>query len=193
MIVVVLGDWRSQALRGVLAVLFGVAALTWPRLTLTALVVLFGAFALVEGIFTLSGVITGGLRAGERRWPFVLHGLAGIAVGLVTFFWPNITTLALLYLIAAWALVTGAFEIADTITLREYIEPVWLFLLNGAIRIAFGIILFAAPGTGALAITWLIGWFALLTGVLHLVLAWRLRQLEEAVDRVRRPAQAQPA
>jgi uncharacterized membrane protein HdeD (DUF308 family) len=156
-------------------------------------VLLFGAFALVEGVFALSGVITGGLRVGGRRWPLVLFAVSGIAVGLVTFFWPDITARALLYLIAAWALVTGALEIADTIALREQIEPVWLFLLNGALRVIFGLVLFAAPGTGALAITWLIGWFALVTGALHLVLAWRLHQLQEAVDRLGRSARAQPA
>jgi uncharacterized membrane protein HdeD (DUF308 family) len=193
MIVVVVGDWRSHALRGVLAALFGVAALAWPGLTLTALVVLFGAFALVEGLFTLSGVVSGELRPRGRKWPLVAHGVAGVLVGLVTFFWPDVTTLALLYIIAFWALLTGVLELGDAIRLRKVLRKDWILAAAGVLRIAFGVILIAAPGSGALAVTWLIGWFALLSGVMHLAFAWRLRQFQAQLSHVVGPYGPQPA
>jgi uncharacterized membrane protein HdeD (DUF308 family) len=193
MIVVVVGDWRSHVLRGVIAALFGVAALAWPGLTLTALVVLFGAFALVEGLFTLSGVASGELRTGGRKWPLVLHGIAGVLTGLVAFFWPSITTLALLYLIAFWALFTGLLELGDAYRFRKVLRNDWMLAVAGVLRVAFGVILVAAPGEGALAVTWLIGWFALLWGAMHLAFAWRLRQLQTRIERVVGPYGAQPA
>jgi uncharacterized membrane protein HdeD (DUF308 family) len=182
MIVVVAGDWRSHALRGAIAVLFGFTALAWPGLTLTALVVLFGAFALVEGIFTLSGVVSGELRS-QAQWLLVAHGVGGIITGLVTFFWPGITALALLYLIAFWAIFTGLLELGDAFRLRTVLENEWLLGLAGVLRVAFGVLLVATPGSGALAITWLIGWFALLFGGMQLVLAWRLHQLQNRLER----------
>jgi uncharacterized membrane protein HdeD (DUF308 family) len=193
MVVVVAADWRSHALRGVIASLFGVAALVWPSVTLTALVVLFGAFALVEGLFTLSGVATGELRTGGRKWPLVIHGVAGVLTGLIAFFWPSITTLALLYIIAFWALFTGLLELGDAYRFRNVLSNDWMLAVAGVLRVAFGAILLAAPGDGALAITWLIGWFALLWGAMYLAFAWRLRQLQTRVERVVGPYGAQPA
>jgi uncharacterized membrane protein HdeD (DUF308 family) len=192
MIVVVAGDWRSHALRGVIAALFGVAALVWPGLTLTALVVLFGAFALVEGLFTLSGVMSGELRSDGRKWPLVMHGVAGVLTGLIAFFWPSITTLALLYIIAFWALFTGLLELGDAYRFRKVLSNDWMLAVAGVLRVAFGVILVAAPGEGALAITWLIGWFALLWAAMHLAFAWRLRQLQTQLERTVGPYGAQP-
>jgi uncharacterized membrane protein HdeD (DUF308 family) len=193
MIVVVVGDWRSHALRGVIAAFFGVAALVWPGLTLTALVVLFGAFALVEGLFTLSGVVSGELRSGGRKWPLVMHGVAGVLTGLIAFFWPSITTLALLYIIAFWALLTGLLELGDAYRLRKVLRNDWMLAVGGVLRVAFGLTLVAAPGEGALAITWLIGWFAIVWAAMHLAFAWRLRQLQTQIERVVGPYGAQPA
>jgi uncharacterized membrane protein HdeD (DUF308 family) len=193
MIVVVAGDWRSHALRGVAAALFGVAALVWPGLTLTALVVLFGAFALVEGLFTVSGVVSGELRSGERTWPLVLHGIAGVLTGVITFFWPDVTALALLYIIAVWALLTGLLELADAYRFRKTLRNDWILAVAGVLRVAFGVILIAAPGEGALAITWAIGWFALLWGAMHLAFAWRLRQLQSQLERRVGTYETQPA
>jgi uncharacterized membrane protein HdeD (DUF308 family) len=193
MIVVVAGDWRSHALRGVIASLFGVAALVWPAVTLTALVVLFGTFALVEGLFTLSGVASGELRTGGRKWPLVVHGVAGVLTGLIAFFWPSITALALLYVIAFWALFTGLLELGDAYRFRKVLSNDWMLAVAGALRVALGLILVAAPGDGALAITWLIGWFALLWGAMQLAFAWRLRQLQTRFERVVGPFGAQPA
>jgi uncharacterized membrane protein HdeD (DUF308 family) len=191
MIVVVL-EWKSMALRGLAAVLFGVLALAWPGITLRALILLFGAFVLVDGIFTLAAVFTGTAQAegGRKAW-LVIDGLIGIAVGIVAFAWPGMTALALLYLIAAWAIVTGAFKIAAAIAFRRQLEHEWMLGLSGLLSVAFGAVAAAAPGSGALAITWLIGWFALVFGALMLTMAWRLRRLETTIeDAFRHPHQA---
>jgi uncharacterized membrane protein HdeD (DUF308 family) len=180
MILIIAGDWRSVALRGMAAFAFGVLALLWPSLTLHALVLLFGAYALVDGVSSLAdGVVgAGDAQARRERWPLILQGLAGIAVGILTFLWPDITALALLYLIAAWALLIGGLEIAAAIRLRRVITDEWLLGLSGVVSVAFAVLLVVTPGAGALAITWLIGWFALLNAGLLLGLAWRLRKLE---------------
>ncbi|MEY2458804.1 MAG: hypothetical protein QOG30_634, partial [Acidimicrobiaceae bacterium] len=156
-------------------------------------VVLFGAFALVEGLFTLSGVVSGELRSGGRKWPLVMHGVAGVLTGLIAFFWPSITTLALLYIIAFWALLTGLLELGDAYRLRKVLRNDWMLAVGGVLRVAFGLTLVAAPGEGALAITWLIGWFAIVWAAMHLAFAWRLRQLQTQIERVVGPYGAQPA
>lgn len=176
-------NWRALALRGLWAILFGLVALVWPRVTLLALVVMFGAFVLIDGIFALVAVI----RATERParwWTVLIEGLAGIGVGVLTFVWPNITALVLLYLIAAWAMITGVFRIMAAIRLRfdrltterREITGEWLLILSGAVSALFGLLLAAFPGAGAVAVAWLIGIFALLFGALSLALAFRLRR-----------------
>jgi uncharacterized membrane protein HdeD (DUF308 family) len=178
MIVFALPDWRMLALRGLAAIAFGILALVWPDLTLWALVILWGAFALADGIFTLVAVATKAPATRARPWVFILHGLVGVAAGLVTFAWPHITALALLFLIAAWAVVTGALQLMAATRLRREIEGEWLLGLTGALSVLFGVLLVITPGAGALVITWLIGWFAVVYGVLVLAVAWRIRQLE---------------
>ena len=123
-------DWRWIAVRAVAAFIFGLLALLLPGITLGALVILFGAFALVDGVFTLVAAFTRG-RGGWNTVAWLLAGALGVGVGIVTFFWPGITALALLYVIAAWALVTGAFEIAAAISLRREINHEWLLVLSG--------------------------------------------------------------
>ena len=107
----------------------------------------------------------------------IIHGVIAVLAGIVTFVWPGITALALVYLIAFWALFTGFVELIDAYRLRNEIDNEWLVGIMGLLRVVFGAILVIAPGSGALAITWLIGWFAILDGVLHLALAWRLRKI----------------
>jgi len=166
--------WWVLAIRGVAAILFGIAAFAWPGITLAALVLLFGAYALVDGIFA---VVNGFSvrKENERWWMVILEGLAGIIFGVLTFLWPGITALVLLYFIAAWSILTGAFEIAAAIRLRKEIEGEWLFGLAGFASMVFGILLIVMPGPGALALIWLIGSYALIFGVLLLALAFRLR------------------
>jgi uncharacterized membrane protein HdeD (DUF308 family) len=193
MLVLLFGDWRANALRGVAALAFGILTLIWPGLTLWALVLLFGAYALVDGVFALAHAFTHDRPSRGRRAWLVVEGLVGIAAGVITFVWPDITALALLYLIAAWAIVTGAVEIATSVELRNATRDWWLLLLAGLASVALGVLLMITPGTGALVITWLIGWYAVFAGTMLLALAWRLRREEGTLGtpergRVRRAA-----
>jgi uncharacterized membrane protein HdeD (DUF308 family) len=168
-------NWWALALRGLFAVLFGITAFALPGITLGALVLLYGAYALVDGIFAVTSVLVGRPR-GMPWWAVLVEGLFGIAVGVVTFLWPGITALALLYLIAAWAVVTGAFEITAAVRLRKEIEGEWLMVLSGILSILFGVALVVNPGAGALAVVWLIGAYAIAFGVLMIALGFRLRR-----------------
>jgi uncharacterized membrane protein HdeD (DUF308 family) len=178
--IIVLGDWRGVALRAVAALAFGILTLVWPEISLWALVVLFGAFAFVDGVFALIGAF--GPNAPERRGWLILQGVVSIGIGVVTFVWPDVTALALLYLIAAWAFLHGVFQIAAAIALRRELTNEWLLVLTGALAIVFAVLLVITPGTGALVITWLIGWFAVFFGVMLLMLALRLRRLEAELE-----------
>lgn len=172
-----LTDWRMVALRGVAALGFGILTLVWPGLTLWALVVLFGAYALVDGAVVLGAAIANRVPIGRSRGWLVFDGIVGVAAGIVTFAWPDVTALALLFVIAAWAIITGVVEISTAIELRQVIHNEWLLGLAGVASVVFGILLVITPGAGALVITWLIGWYALFFGVMLLSLAWRLRSI----------------
>lgn len=174
MIGVLARNWWALALRGLFAVLFGVLAFALPGLTLAALVILFGAYSLVDGIFALITAVRAA-EAHERWWLFVLEGLAGVAAGLITFMWPGITALVLLFLIAWWAIITGVFEIAAAVRLRKEISGEWALALGGVASVIFGLLLLFRPGVGVLAVIWLIGTYAVVFGLLLLMLAFRLR------------------
>lgn len=165
-------SWWTLVLRGLAAVLFGILAYIWPDLTFTVLVLLFGAYALWDGVFAL---ISAFRAQSDRRWPLILEGLVGIAAGLVTFFWPGAATLAILTVIAAWAIITGVFEIIGAIRLREEIEGEWLLLLSGLLSALFGIALVVWPVAGLVAVTWMIGFYTIMFGILLMVLGFRLR------------------
>jgi uncharacterized membrane protein HdeD (DUF308 family) len=185
--------WWAFALRGVAAVIFGILALIWPDITLFALVLIFGAYALVDGLFTLGAAIFGGSRATRRRPWLILEGIIGIAIGVLTFLWPGITTLALLWLIAAWALVTGVLEIVTAIRLRRELQGEWMLALSGVLSVLFGILLAVWPATGALAVAFLIGIYAIAFGIALVVLSLRLRkeyQHRAGMTDVHRPATA---
>lgn len=167
-------NWWIVTLRGVLAVLFGLMCFFWPGITLTALVLLYGAYALVDGIFALVSAILGQPRT-EPWWALLIEGAAGIAVGIMTFTWPAITALVLLFLIAGWAIITGVFEVIEALRLRREIQGEWLLALSGLLSILFGVALIVRPGTGALAVVWLIGAYAIAFGVLYIALGARLR------------------
>ena len=170
------GDWRWIALRAVAAFIFGILALVLPGLTLATLVLIFGAFALLDGVYSLVLAFTRGRGAGWGAVWMGLLGLAGIGAGIVTFFWPGITALALLYVIAAWALVTGAFEIAAAIAFRKVLTHEWLLVVDAVLSFILAGILVVAPVTGALAITWAIGFYALFSSGVLAAQAWRLRK-----------------
>ncbi len=173
-------DWWTFTIRGVIAILFGFAAIFWPALTLGALVLLFGAYVLVDGIFALGAAIRA-MQHKTRWWPLLLQGLAGVAAGILTFVYPGITTVVLLVIIAAWAIVSGIGALIAAIELRRYISNEWLLGLSGVASILFGIILFAQPGAGALALIWVIGIYAIVFGVLELGFSFRLRGFQEAM------------
>ena len=171
-----IGDWRWIAFRAVAAFIFGVLALVLPGLTLATLVLLFGAFAFVDGIFTLAHAFARDASGWGLVW-MLLMGVAGIGAGLVTFFWPGITALALLYVIAAWALVTGAFELAAAIAFRKLLTHEWFLVVDAILSFILAGILVARPGTGALAIIWAIGFYALFSSGVLAAQAWRLHKV----------------
>lgn len=174
---------RFLGLSGAAAVIFGVIALVWPSITLVVLVALFGAYAIVAGIFT---VVAGVDMASEhvRHWvPLTLGGLAGIAIGAFTFFRPGITALALILLIAAWAIVTGVFEIVAGVELTGTVKTAWSLWLAGLLSVAFGVLVAVRPGSGALAIVWLIGVYAIVTGVIRLFYAYRVYSDKEQIKK----------
>ena len=146
--------------------LFGITAFIMPGLTLAVLVLLYGVYALVDGVFAVVASVAG-RTFGTPWWAMLIRGLLGIAVGIMTFVWPGITELALLYIIAAWAVVTGGFEIAAAIRLRKEIEGEWLLALSGVVSVLFGLALMVYPAP-VVAIVWLIGSYAILFGVLFI-------------------------
>ena len=154
---------RSLALRGIAAILFGVLALAWPGITLLALLVLFGIYAIVDGIIALVGSFYV-RRAMSDWWLILLVGLFSIAIGILTFARPGVTALVLMLFIAARALFLGFTEIVRGVQYRKEIQGEWLLVLGGAFSILFGVIVFAYPFSGALAIVWLIGLYAILYG-----------------------------
>lgn len=166
--------WWTLVLRGLVAVIFGVTALIWPDVTVATLIIFFGAYALVDGVFA----VVASAQQEARRWTMLLRGLAGIAIGLVVFFWPVLTALALLYLIAGWAMATGGLELAAAIRLRKEIKGEWLFVLSGMASLVFGALMVAWPGAGAVALVWLIASYALIFGGLLIGLGLRLRNLK---------------
>lgn len=172
-------NWWAAVLRGIAAILFGILALIWPGLTVLALVWLFGAYVLVDGIFALGAALFGGLRTAGRRGWLVVEGIAGIIAGILTFAWPGVTTLVLLWLVAAWALVTGVLEIAAAIMLRREIEGEWLLAISGVLSVLFGILLAVWPATGALALVVIIGAYAIAFGAVLVVLGLRMRRLRD--------------
>jgi uncharacterized membrane protein HdeD (DUF308 family) len=174
-------NWWTFALRGLVAVIFGILALIWPEQTVLALVLLFGAFALADGILAVIAGIASH-RYFESWWAMLLRGVLGILIGLLTFLWPNTTALVLLYFIAAWAVLTGIFEIVAAIQLRRLIAGEWAMILSGLLSILFGVLLFVFPGAGAVALVWLIGVYAIAFGILLIVLALRLRGLRREFE-----------
>jgi uncharacterized membrane protein HdeD (DUF308 family) len=167
-------NWWLVVLRGVLAILFGMAAFAWPGITLLTLVLFFGVYAMIDGVIA---IVTGLSRTREtpRWWMFLLEGLLNIAAGIVALLMPGLATLVLIYILASWAVITGILEIAAAIRLRHEITNEWFLALGGVLSIGLGILLFLQPAAGSLAIVWTIAAYAVLFGILLVILGVRLR------------------
>jgi uncharacterized membrane protein HdeD (DUF308 family) len=168
--------WWVPVIRGIAAIVFGIIAFVYPGLTIATLVLFFGAWVLIDGIFRIVGAI--GHRASDPDWGWQLViGILGIVVGLLTFHAPQITALALVIYIAAWALMIGASEIALAVKMRREIKGEWFLILMGLASIAFAVLLLWNPIAGAAAVIWLIAWYAVVIGILAIFFGFRLRSL----------------
>jgi len=173
--------WWALVIRGIAAVLFGLMAFVVPGITLGALVLLFAAYALVDGIFAIAAAINRTDRSGH--WgSMLLRGIVGILAGITAIGWPGITALALLYVIAAWAIVTGILEISAAIRLRKRIKHEWLEIVSGVVSVLFGLAVMAFPGAGILAVLWLVGSYAMAFGVLMIAFGFELRSLGRRLE-----------
>ena len=167
-------DWWVFALRGVAAILFGVVAFASPGITLAALVLLFGAYAFVDGVSLLIALARGDAAARRHAWSVGIMGVLGIVASIVTIVSPGITALSLLYLVAIWAITMGGFQVVAAIALRREIEGEFWMGLGGVLSVAFGILLIASPGAGLITLVWLVGSWAIAFGASSLGLAYRL-------------------
>jgi uncharacterized membrane protein HdeD (DUF308 family) len=172
-------SWWLMLLRGLAGVAFGIAAFVWPGLTVLALTLLYGAFAMADGIFSLSAAITGTGEKSIPTWWLLLIGLLGIAAGAVAFLWPGLTAFALVIMIGAWAVTIGILEIIGAIWLRHELEDEWLLIAAGLLSLLFGAALLLRPAAGAVALAWAVGAFALLSGLLHIAFAFRLKGVHD--------------
>jgi uncharacterized membrane protein HdeD (DUF308 family) len=183
MIRIFANNWGLVLLRGILAILFGIATLLLPGITLIVLVVLFGAYALTDGVATIILAIQQRQEFSDW-WLMLLAGLVSVAAGVVTFVWPGITAITLFYVIVAWAIMSGIFEIILAIHLRREIEGEWAMILSGILSVAFGILLILQPVSGVLAVLWMIGIYAILYGALLVVLSHQLHNLQNLQNRI---------
>jgi uncharacterized membrane protein HdeD (DUF308 family) len=181
--------WWALVIRGLAAIAFGILTFAKPSISLLALVTLWGAYAIVDGLFAIVLSIRGARVVPGWGW-FLAEGLVSIAAGVVTFMWPGITALALLVVIAVWAVLTGIAEIATAIRLRRLLHGEWLLAASGVLSIVFGGLMVMNPGQGALAVTWLIGAYAVLFGALLVALGIRLHRWAEIADHPASPERA---
>jgi uncharacterized membrane protein HdeD (DUF308 family) len=180
-------NWWALALRGVAAIVFGILALFWPPGAIVALVAVFGAYALIDGILNLVAAVRAG-RSGQRWGALVFEGVVSLLVGIITLFFPGVTALALVLFVAAWSLVTGVAEVVAAIKLRRMIEGEWLLALTGVLSIAFGVLLFISPLIGAIAIAIWIGAYSLVFGALLVGLSLRLKSWASSQQQTQIPA-----
>jgi|SRR6267143_2476303 len=177
-------NWWVLVLRGVAAILFGILAFIWPGITIFTLVLLFGAYALVNGILALVIAFKGPKRV-ARFGSLIFGALISIAAGIIAFIWPGMTAFSLIIVIAAWAIVGGIAEIVAAIRLRKEISGEWLLVVAGIASILFGIALLLNPLIGALVLVWWIGGFTFAFGILLIVLGFRMRRAAETLGMIR--------
>jgi uncharacterized membrane protein HdeD (DUF308 family) len=168
--------WWTYALRGLVAIAFGIAAMLWPDLTINALVILFGAYVVADGLLELFNGASGRGVHG-RWWVDILIGLAGLVAGAWAMLFPDLTAIGLMYFIAAWWLFTGVMQIVFAIRVRQLIANEWLMILSGLASVILGVLFLLYPGEGAISLIWVVGVFAIFLGVLLVMLAFRLRSI----------------
>jgi uncharacterized membrane protein HdeD (DUF308 family) len=174
-------NWWVFVFRGVLGILFGLGTFVVPGITLATLILLYGAYAASDGIVAMVAAFTQ-RRPGEAfPWSVLLIGVVGIVAGVMTFMYPGLTALVLLYFIAAWLIIRGISEIVVAIQLRKEIQGEGWLIAGGVLSVLFGMFLYASPGAGALAVLWTIGTFAILLGIIAIVLGFKLRRLAAAM------------
>jgi uncharacterized membrane protein HdeD (DUF308 family) len=172
--------WWAIVLRGIVAILFGIVALFYTGSTLLALVYVFGIYAVLNGLFAIVAAV----RAGEahRRWGWlVVAGNVGVAAGIISFVWPGITALAVVFVVAAWAIISGVAEIGFALSWPDTLAHPWLAALSGAVSVAYGVLLAVWPRSGAVALTWPLGIYAVAYGISLLYYAYRLQALRNDV------------
>ena len=177
-------DWWVYAVRGIAAILFGIMALIWPAPTLAVLVLLFGAYAFVDGVAMLVALARGDTLARQHKWATGLMGVLGIVAAIVTLVLPGMTALTLLYVVAIWAIAMGSLQIVAAIEFRREIDGEFFMVLGGLLSIAFGGLLVAFPGTGLLSLVWLVGFWAELSGFSSLGIAYRLHKVDHDLNKL---------
>ena len=169
-------NWWLLLLRGLAAIAFGVIAFLWPAITLVALTYLWGAYALADGIIAIGAAFSArGVDAGPRRW-LGLSGAVGILAGIIAFAYTGMTALILLAFIAVWAIIIGVLQLFGAVRMRNIVNNEWWLILSGLVSIAFGVVLIAWPGTGALAVIWTIAWYAVFFGCMLVGLSFELKK-----------------
>jgi uncharacterized membrane protein HdeD (DUF308 family) len=169
-------NWWLFLVRGALAILLGVIAIAWPAITLVSLALVYGAYALADGVVAVSAAIRGG--SFMPRWWLAVVGVAGVLFGVATILWPGMTVLILVLLIAAWSIASGIMQIIGAMRLRNEIPDEWLLVSSGVVSVLFGLVLLFFPSAGALGLVFAIGIFAIVYGILLVSFALRLRKDE---------------
>jgi len=173
-------NWWLLLLRGLAAIAFGVIAFFWPGIALVALTYLWGAYAIVDGAIALWAAFNASGGDAGPRWWLGLSGVVGIIAGIIAFAYTGITALVLVTFIAVWAIIIGLLQLYAAIRLRQVIDNEWWLVLSGLLSIAFGAVILAWPGTGALALIWTIAWFAVFFGCMFIGLAFELKKFKRA-------------
>ena len=159
-------------LRGAISITLGVLAMAWPGITIAVLIGIFALYAILDGT---TNIVLGLGRSHGRSWAHVLQGAVGVAAGVLAIIWPDVTALALVLFIGAWAVLTGGLELVAAVRLRKVIKGEWLLVLSGVLSLVFGVLVLAFPGAGAISIAWLLGIYAVAAGLVLVTLGLRLR------------------
>lgn len=176
MVAQVASHWWLFLIRGILAILLGIAMPLFPGAAILTLALLFGAYAFVDGIVAIAAAIRMDHADGNPAW-LIVEGFLGLAVGVITFVYPGLTALWLVYLFAAWAILTGILAIFTAVRMRAVIQNEWITVILGVLSIVAGVAIWFAPAAGVLALVWIISVYALLAGIFFIGLALRLRGL----------------